>query len=452
MESFGPLAVVSATILSVIAVFYIGIMGPSRYHRNGVVGWLYRGMVKLPHACVSCCCCRSGTSGGLFSCFMKTRCGRCFHYLMNERHWGLVILYIILVWPVEIAYLALVAMRLKASLLSKMVSWGLVLFSEVVYFAAVFSDPGTVTSRSEKDAQKRAFATAGGAKPQMKKGHEATRKGEERMQYRKFLLSPRAEEEQGQRYVVDGILYGKDSTRGCGVECPTCNVPRPSRSKHCRMCNRCVRRYDHHCPWINNDVAEGNHRWFLLFLLIHIIECIWGLWDLYTMVVQFLTAQGLWVSAIRFANGYTYRITNIHRLFAIATMHPLVLFLIIFAAPITVVLAVFWLQQMSFVVSNVTINDMNKIDTTIDFITTLPTATDVYEEAQNVRSVLENVAARPPRRLRALKRPSAEAIVVGSKKDKAYRKEVSKMLMSDLKGLFNRGVWNNLKEVMFPYS
>ncbi|VWU52151.1 palmitoyltransferase, putative, partial [Hepatocystis sp. ex Piliocolobus tephrosceles] len=38
------------------------------------------------------------------------------------------------------------------------------------------------------------------------------------------------------------------------------------RSRHCRLCKRCVRTYDHHCPWINNCVAENNRSLFLLYL------------------------------------------------------------------------------------------------------------------------------------------------------------------------------------------
>jgi palmitoyltransferase ZDHHC3/7/25 len=38
----------------------------------------------------------------------------------------------------------------------------------------------------------------------------------------------------------------KDSHSMCGQ----CQTFKPPMSHHCRICNRCISRMDHHCPWV----------------------------------------------------------------------------------------------------------------------------------------------------------------------------------------------------------
>uniref|UniRef100_A0A671TNC7 Palmitoyltransferase n=1 Tax=Sparus aurata TaxID=8175 RepID=A0A671TNC7_SPAAU len=56
--------------------------------------------------------------------------------------------------------------------------------------------------------------------------------------------------------------------RGCEgwTVCSRCETYRPPRAHHCRVCQRCIRRMDHHCPWINNCVGELNQKYFIQFL------------------------------------------------------------------------------------------------------------------------------------------------------------------------------------------
>ncbi|KAK3607132.1 hypothetical protein CHS0354_036074 [Potamilus streckersoni] len=57
--------------------------------------------------------------------------------------------------------------------------------------------------------------------------------------------------------------------------CDFCEIQQPMRSKHCEDCKRCVRKYDHHCPWLETCVGERNHKFFLMFLFVMSVVIIW---------------------------------------------------------------------------------------------------------------------------------------------------------------------------------
>ena len=61
--------------------------------------------------------------------------------------------------------------------------------------------------------------------------------------------------------------------------CDTCYIVRPLRSTHCGICDNCIYRFDHHCPWIGTCVGKRNYPYFFIFLILL------NLFQVYTAVV-----------------------------------------------------------------------------------------------------------------------------------------------------------------------
>lgn len=57
--------------------------------------------------------------------------------------------------------------------------------------------------------------------------------------------------------------------------CKKCIMPKPARTHHCGICNRCILKMDHHCPWLNNCIGHLNHRYFFSYCLFMTLGCVY---------------------------------------------------------------------------------------------------------------------------------------------------------------------------------
>lgn len=82
--------------------------------------------------------------------------------------------------------------------------------------------------------------------------------------------------------------FTTSSHGGIRRKCLICDKGKPIRAHHCKICNRCVLKYDHHCPWIGNCVGINNYGHFWCFLLWAIItQCLCILYNLVGTIFVF---------------------------------------------------------------------------------------------------------------------------------------------------------------------
>ena len=81
-------------------------------------------------------------------------------------------------------------------------------------------------------------------------------------------------------YVLQGRLFKLKV-------CSTCLITRPLGSTHCKKCNACIEKIDHHCPWVGNCIGINNYRYFYYYL------CSFNIFTIIDIIsdIQFLNSK-----------------------------------------------------------------------------------------------------------------------------------------------------------------
>ncbi len=66
--------------------------------------------------------------------------------------------------------------------------------------------------------------------------------------------------------VEPNLIPSEVSAHNDELFCKKCNKRRPIRTHHCKVCQRCILKMDHHCPWVANCVGYCNQKFFYQFL------------------------------------------------------------------------------------------------------------------------------------------------------------------------------------------
>lgn len=156
-------------------------------------------------------------------------------------------------------------------------------------------------------------------------------------------------------YEFDHILYDGEA------ECSTCKFKKPARSKHCRVCDVCISRQDHHCIWINQCVGEKNYRWFLFYLFSHAVLLAYCAICLLLIICSMIKQKHLFNQVfVNKATGRRVKATYYYVFQYILSQYPSLSGLLFLTAIMAVAVILFLCMHIYQMRRNITSNEMAK--------------------------------------------------------------------------------------------
>ncbi|KAK9086606.1 hypothetical protein Syun_029000 [Stephania yunnanensis] len=231
-------------------------------------------------------------------------------------------------------------------------------------------------------------------------------------------------------YPYDNILYKEK-------ECPTCKIPKPARSKHCSICDRCVARFDHHCGWMNNCIGEKNNRYFLAFLLWHFLLCLYGAAVLGLILAGRLKElKVIYILTVYYEIDYSFSSLAPHVIQWLVGSYNTQILLMVFLAVVSLLLAGFFGYHAHLCMRNMTTNETFK-----------------WQDYKNWKRKLNEARASTAALKARISGMTGERKPPRSKWKAFFQRsplEDVEVVVED--NIYDRGLFGNLYEIAFPLS
>ncbi|KYQ90117.1 hypothetical protein DLAC_08701 [Tieghemostelium lacteum] len=389
-----------AYITFAVVILYTLMMGTSDFHRNGYVGALhYQLTIGIQESCVSCC-------GKICPGRVRKGFGRISNYFLYKPNHILQLVYLSLVMfgfyffqRDTFAYIPGVYLS-GIHRIGAYVAVGITLVSFVV---SCNVNPGYINKLNHK-----------------------------------YYMS---------LYDYDRYLYIKK-------KCETCSFNKPARSKHCRVCDKCVSRFDHHCPWINNCVGEGNLKYFLTFVFLTASLCLYGAYLCIYVIFSIIKVKNLLRLGYNTKQGWqplsTFEIFR-YLFYESQMVFPLGLFCLI----ISIFLYYFFGYHLWLIYKNTTTNETSKWSDIKDQIAVVRLKEKLKKQKQDKQ--LNEKSVNNSNTKDKSKKHKQQSHINNNNNTKEGDETKSHLPLpkssKELHNIYDRGLWKNLYELLFskPY-
>ncbi|XP_030956370.1 probable protein S-acyltransferase 17 isoform X2 [Quercus lobata] len=230
-------------------------------------------------------------------------------------------------------------------------------------------------------------------------------------------------------YPYDNVIYSEK-------ECSTCKIPKPARSKHCSICDRCVARFDHHCGWMNNCIGERNTGYFMAFLLWHFLLCIYG-----AVTIGLILAGRLKELRVIYILTVYYGVENSflslapHVVQWLLASYNTQILLMVFLAIVSLLLAGFFSYHAKLCLTNTTTNETFK-----------------WQEYISWQGKINEAKASAAALKASINGMSTEGKPPESKWRAFFRKSPLEDVQVVKNNIYDKGFFHNLHEIIFPPS
>lgn len=214
-------------------------------------------------------------------------------------------------------------------------------------------------------------------------------------------------------YEYDGLMFRP------GIECPSCKIEKPARSKHCSACGICIARMDHHCIWVNNCIGKGNYHFFILFLCTHVFTLTYGLLLLLSVLAEIIISKKLLTARFVDSKGNQLQSSYWIIIQYLLNKHWGAIALLILDIVMLITLTVFLFLHLYLMIINQTTNESSKID-------------HLYQTVQQIE-----------------KQETKCALEKGKKDSERKKPILTKRLVDQSARFYNKGIWLNLRQI-FP--